>query len=461
MFTVAIVGRPNVGKSTLFNRIAKQKLAITDNTPGVTRDRIFCEAEWLTKKFKIIDTGGLTNEKNAFQKSVEEQINFAIAEADVILFLCSYQDGINANDIYAAKLLKKVKGKMVLLAINKTENSQPHLLDFSKYYALGFGKPLPISSEHGIGIGDLLDKLVTLGLQHKTQQDPIKYAATFSIIGKPNVGKSSLLNQLLGHQRVLVSEIAGTTRDAIDAVFRYHNEYYKVIDTAGIRRKGKIDSKIEKYSLARTELAISRSEFIILMIDGSQPITEQDEVIGGLAFASNLPTIIAINKWDLVQKDTNTMNKFTQVINSRFQYLSWAPIIYLSAKENSRINTLFETIKMIQKQINLKVSTSLLNDVITQAQTQNQPPIFNGDRLRITYTTQAQGQIPTFVLFCNDPKYLHFSYARYLEKKVREAFGFKNTPITLYFKSKNARNRNLDGSVKFKQEGYNDDITES
>lgn len=455
MFTVAIVGKPNVGKSTLFNRLIEQKLAITDDTPGVTRDRIFGECEWLTKRFKLIDTGGLTNEKNQFQKSVEQQINFAIIEADVVLFLISYKDGISSDDIYAAKLIKKIKNKPVLFVLNKIESANISQVDLSKYYSLGFGKPYLISSEHGIGIGDLLDKIINLGsnfISNKSQE----YEAVFCIIGKPNVGKSSLLNNLLRSERVLVSDIPGTTRDAIDAVFKYNGKIYKVIDTAGIRRKGKIESKIEKFSLLRTELAISRSQFIILLIDATKEISEQDEVIGGLAYKSNLPTIIAVNKWDAVEKNTSTMNEFIKIVEARFKYLSWAPIVFISAKEGLRINSIFEAIEKIKSQINLKVSTSMLNDVINQAQINNQAPIFNGDRLKVTYVTQAKAQIPTFVLFCNNPKYLHFSYARYLEKKIRDSFGFLNTPITLYFKSKNSRNRNLDQSVKFKQEGYDE-----
>lgn len=460
MFTVAIVGKPNVGKSTLFNRLTKQKVAITHSTPGVTRDRIFGEVEWLTKTFKLIDTGGLTSQQNSFQKNVEEQIGYAIIEADVIVFLCSYQDGINVDDLHAAKLLKKNKNKLIQLVINKTESVNTSGIDFSQYYALGFGKPMLISSEHGIGIGDLLDQLINLGNSLLTPSKTVRdYVAKFCIIGKANVGKSSLLNQLLNQPRVLVSTIPGTTRDAIDATFQYHHENYQVIDTAGIRRKGKIDTAIERYSLIRTKLAISRSDFILLMIDGSLPISEQDEVIGGLAFAANLPTIIVINKWDLVNKDTNTMNVFNKTIATRFQYLAWAPIIYISAKQNWRIHTLFTTIKLVKTQMQLKVATSLLNNVLIKAQMQNQPPVFNGDRLRISYATQVQAQIPTFVLFCNDPKYLHFSYGRYLEKKIRESFGFKNTPITLYFKSKNARNRGLDAQIKLKQEGYEDHLT--
>ncbi|WP_027124084.1 ribosome biogenesis GTPase Der [Mycoplasmoides pirum] len=454
MLTVAIVGRPNVGKSTLFNRLIKQKIAITDDTPGVTRDRIFGEVEWLTKKFKIIDTGGLVNTKNSFQKNIEEQINAALIEANIILFMCSYKDGINNDDIYASKLIKKIKNKLVLFVLNKIENTNSSKIDYSQFYSFGFGAPMLISAEHGIGIGDLLDKIIEIGKDFKTKNIDDQYEAIFSIIGKPNVGKSSLLNALLNSERALVSEVAGTTRDAIDEVFKFNNKLYKVIDTAGIRRKGKINSKIEKYSLLKTESAINRSQFILLMIDATKEISEQDEVIGGLAFDSLIPTIIVVNKWDAVEKNEHTMNEFSKIIKSRFKYLSWAPIVFISAQKKQRINTIFAAINTIKEQLNKKISTSLLNDVILNAQISNQAPIFNGDRLKITYVTQAKSQVPTFVLFCNNPKFLHFSYSRYIEKKIRESFGFYNTPITLYFKSKNARNRDLDPNIKFKQEGY-------
>ncbi|QZX49273.1 ribosome biogenesis GTPase Der [Mycoplasma sp. E35C] len=453
MLKVAIVGKPNVGKSTLFNRLIKNRIAIVDDVPGITRDRIFGDVEWLTKRFQIIDTGGLTTDSDEFQKAIEQQVQFAIDEADVILFVCSYKEGINSDDHYAAKLLKKHKNKKILFVLNKIENQNKNDLNLSNYFSLGFGKPMIISAEHAIGIGDLLDEIIKLKEQFETKKDD-EFAATFCIIGKPNVGKSSLLNQLLKKERVLVSDVAGTTRDAIDATFKYNKELYKVIDTAGIRRKGKIATRIEKFSVQRTQQAISRSQFILLMLDGSQDLSEQDEVIGGLCMEANLPTIIVVNKWDIVKKDEKTMNLYKKQIRNKFKYLVWSPIIFISAKENLRIDTIFETIKLIKQQLNIKISTSLLNDVISKAQMMNQAPIFNGNRLSITYTTQAKGQIPTFVLFCNNPDYLHFSYARFLENKIREAFGLTYVPMTLYFKSKNARNRKLSKDVKFKQVGY-------
>lgn len=455
MLKVAITGRPNVGKSTLFNRLIKQKIAITDNVPGITRDRIFGEVEWLTKKFQIIDTGGLTNYKDELQKNIEEQINFALTEANIIIFMCSYKDGINSDDIYAAKLIKKIKNKPIIFTLNKIENVNPDLIDYSKYYSLGFGLPIAISSEHGIGIGELLDKIIQLGKNFNITNEP-NITATFCVIGKPNVGKSSLLNALLKQNRVLVSDMAGTTRDSIDAIFKFKKHFYKIIDTSGIRKKGKINTNIEKYSFLKTKNSILRSNFILLMLDGTKEITEQDEIIGGLAFDSLLPTIIVVNKWDIVNKNEYTMNEFKKQIRLRFKFLSWSPIIFISAKKQLRLNTIFDTIQIIKNQINKKISTSLLNDIVLNAQTLNQPPIFNGGRLKISYVTQAKGQIPTFVFFCNNPKFLHFSYSRYLEKQIRSSFDFSYTPITLYFKSKNSRNRNLDENVKFKQEGYDD-----
>ncbi|MES3497497.1 ribosome biogenesis GTPase Der [Mycoplasmoides gallisepticum] len=453
MLKVAIVGKPNVGKSTLFNRLIKNRIAIVDDTPGITRDRIFGDVEWLTKRFQIIDTGGLTTDSDVFQPAIEQQVQFAIDEADIILFVCSYKEGINADDHYAAKLLKKHKNKKIIFVLNKIENQNKDQLNLSSYFSLGFGKPMIISAEHAIGIGDLLDEIIGLKDQFGNKKEQ-ELVATFCIIGKPNVGKSSLLNQLLKKERVLVSDIPGTTRDAIDATFSYNKELYKVIDTAGIRRKGKIATRIEKFSVQRTQQAISRSKMILLMLDGSVDLSEQDEVIGGLCYEANLPTIIVVNKWDLVKKDDKTMELFKKQIRSKFKYLPWSPIIFISAKANLRIDTIFQTIKLIQAQLKIKISTSLLNDVVQKAHMINQPPIFNGNRLSITYTTQAQGQIPTFVLFCNNPDYLHFSYARYLENKIREAFGLSYVPITLYFKSKNARNRKLSKDVKFKQTGY-------
>lgn len=434
MLTVAIVGKPNVGKSTLFNRIIGKNKSIVDNSPGVTRDRIYEEAEWLTRKFEIIDTGGLENNNFNFQTNINEQVNFAIEEAQIIIFLVSYQNGIDENDYYVAKKLKKLsKNKKIILCVNKAEKK----IDFNeinKFYSLGFGKPFFISASHGIGIGDLLDDIILESNKNSEYKTDLGY--TFCIIGKPNVGKSTLFNSVINENRVIVSDIAGSTRDSIDTTFKYNNDVYTIIDTAGIRRKGKIKTNVEKYSVIRAEKAIKKSKCILLMLDVNDGFTEQDEIIGGLAYEANIPTIIVVNKWDKIMKDSHTMTKITNEIRNKFKYLFWAPIVFISAIDKKRINTIFETISQINEQINKKISTSILNDVVLKAQMINEAPLFKGGRVKISYVTQVQSQIPTFVIFCNNSKFLHFSYGRYIENQIRTAFGFNKVPITLYWKTK-------------------------
>ena len=438
MLTVAIVGKPNVGKSTLFNRIIGKKKSIIDDQPGVTRDRIYDTAEWLTRKFELIDTGGLENSKKDFQTNINDQVNFAIDEAKVILFVVSYKNGIDENDYFVAKTLKrKSKGKNVILVVNKAEQETARD-NVNQYYSLGFGKPIFISSAHGIGVGDLLDEII----KHSDNSDEsVNDTYKFCIIGRPNVGKSSLVNAILNEDRVIVSDIAGSTRDSIDTEVKYNGEYFTITDTAGIRRKGKIQDNVEKYSVLRAERAIEKSNCILFMIDGSEEFKEQDEVIGGLAYKANIPTIIVVNKWDKVNKDSSTMSQMTKKIRAQFKYLSWAPIVFVSALDKKRIHTLFETIYMIRSEVQRKISTSLLNEVILKAQMMQEAPLFKGSRIKISYATQVQSQIPTFVIFCNNPKFLHFSYARYIENKIREAFDLTNVPITLYWKSKDAQTR--------------------
>lgn len=431
MLVVALVGKPNVGKSTLFNRIIKKNVSIVDDFPGVTRDRIYGEANWLNRDFQIIDTGGLTYDEFDFKKQIEIQVNFAIEEADIIVFLTSIKEGINQDDLYISKLLKKHKGKKIILAVNKIDNKKSNIDDGS-LYKLGFGNPIFISSEHGIGIGDLLDLLISNSKQNHKEIDSTK----FCIIGKPNVGKSSLVNCILNEERMIVSDISGTTRDAIDSTFKRNNKFYTIIDTAGIKRKGKIKENIDKYSFIRVEQAISRSNIIVLVLDATQPFSEQDEVIAGLAYKANIPTIIVINKWDSIEKDSKTMTNLTKEIKIKFQFISWAPIIFLSAKENKRVNLLFDKIEEIKSLLKTKISSLALTESIAKYQMMNNAPSFNGGRIKISYVTQVEGQIPTFVLFCNNPQYLHFSYARYLENELRETFGLKYIPITLYFKAK-------------------------
>lgn len=435
MLTVAIVGKPNIGKSTLFNRIIGHNKAIVDDTPGVTRDRIYAEAEWLTRKFELIDTGGLENSKLNFQLNINEQVNFAIEEANTIIFLVSYLDGINEDDYFVAKTLKKyVKNKKIILCVNKAEKKISEN-ELNQFYNLGFGKPYFISSSHGIGLGDLLDEIAN-DVDKATNISLEEPDYSFCIIGKPNVGKSTLFNSIINENRVIVSDIPGSTRDSIDTIFKYNGEEYKIIDTAGIRRKGKIKTNVEKYSVLRAERTIQKSQCILLVIDVSEGFTEQDEVIGGLAHTANIPTIIVVNKWDKIEKDTNSMNVVTKQIRNQFKYLYWAPIVFISAKDKKRIHTIFETMKVVREQATIKVMTSSLNDVVLKAQMIQEAPLFKGGRLKISYATQVQSQIPTFVIFCNNSKFLHFSYARYMENQIRSAFGLDKVPITLYWKTK-------------------------
>lgn len=442
MNKIAIVGKPNVGKSTLFNRLIRQKKAIVENVVGVTRDRIYGEVNWLSNIFEIIDTGGLTTNEHQFQKSIRVQVNYAIDEASIILFMVSNKEGINSDDYYISKLLKKHKNKKVILIVNKQDYKNNSLTE-KAYYSLGFGKPFHISSEHGIGIGDLLSQMVSELKNLKNTLSNTVDPKKFCIIGRPNVGKSTLVNTILNDDRVLVSPIAHTTRDSIDCSFTYNKTDYVIIDTAGIRRKGKITDSIERYSVMRALDAVERSKTILLVLDASEEFNEQDEVIGGIAHKANIPTIIVVNKWDKVSKESYTMNEFTKKIRTRFKYLSWAPIIFISAKDNKRIKTVFETFAKITEQIETKVNTSLLNEIVLKTATHNPPSMHKGGRLSISYATQVNGQIPTFVIFTNDPKHLHFSYARFIENTIRTSFGIDIIPITVYYKDKNSRIRGI------------------
>ncbi|AFQ03166.1 GTP-binding protein Der [Mycoplasmoides genitalium M2321] len=418
-------------------------MAIVSDTPNTTRDRIFGIGEWLKRKIAFIDTGGLIAKQTPLQQLIALQVQAALSQAKAIIFLVSLQEQLNSDDFYVAKVLKKNKDKPVILVVNKAENFNPKTAEetLKDYYSLGFGRPVVISAAHGIGIGDLMDLLVKQNqlLPNENNDDLAKIR--FCVIGKPNVGKSSLINQLVKQNRVLVSNESGTTRDAIDVPLKVNGEKFLLIDTAGIKRKGKINMGIETASYIKTKLAIARSNVILLMVDGSKPISEQDEVIGGLAQAALIPVIILVNKWDLVLKNNNTTNAYKKMLKLHFKHLDFAPVLFISVLKNQRLNTIFEQLKIIQSQLETKVATPLLNDVIQQAQLYNQPPLFKGKRLQITYAVQTKSQIPHFVLFCNDPKYLHFSYARFLENKIRKNFGFNSVPISLYFKSKNARIR--------------------
>ena len=439
MKKVVIVGKPNVGKSSLFNRIIGYRKAIVGKMPGITRDRNYAIAEWLGKKFYLIDTGGIINDKHfLYQEVINQQVNIAINEADIILFVISNKDMINNQDIYIAKKIKiECKTKKIILVLNKTENYD-HSND-KQYYNLKLGNFYPISCAHSIGIGDLLDEIIRLLDCTKTNENNNRFK--FCIIGRPNVGKSSLVNAIVGKNRVIVSNKPNTTRDAIDCDFKYLNKNFTIIDTAGIHRKSKNVNDIDKYSYLKTKQTISRANLIILLLDGSEPFNEQDETIAGLAYNANIPTIICVNKWDLVKKNNNTTLEFTKLIRKKFKFLSWAPIIFISATENDKIFDIFKTIEKIIQNTNKKISNSLINETISKAQILNPAPKFKGGQLNIYNGKQVKSSIPTFVLFCNNPNYLYFSYARYIENQIRNAFQLTNVPITIYYKDKNARSR--------------------
>lgn len=425
---VAIVGRPNVGKSTLFNRIAGQRISIVEDTPGVTRDRIYADAEWLNYSFTLIDTGGLEPESDDMMlKNMYAQAEIAIESADVIIFVADVRSGMVDADLQVANILRK-SHKPVVLAVNKMDDLAKFGMDIYEFYQLGLGEPFGVSAGQMLGIGDLLDEVVKHFPENKTgeeEEDVIKVA----VIGKPNVGKSSLINRILGQERVIVSDIAGTTRDAIDSHYEYEGQKYIFIDTAGIRRKSKIRENVEKYSIIRAIAAVERADVCIMMINAEDGITDQDTKVAGIAHEAGKAVIIAVNKWDKIEKDNKTLNNFTKDIESEFKYLSYAPKIFISAATGQRVTKLFELIKAVNENNSLRISTGMLNDVLIEAMAMNQPPAEKGRPLKIYYITQVSVKPPTFVLFVNDTELLHFSYKRYIENQLREAFGFMGTPI--------------------------------
>ena len=422
---VAIVGRANVGKSTIFNRMVGERISIVEDVAGVTRDRIYAKASWLTKEFSVIDTGGIELENASFTTQIKMQAEIAIEEADVIVFVVNGREGITEEDEYVARLLQKSR-KPIILVVNKIDDNQ--FRDYIyEFYALGVGDPIPVSGSHGIGIGDLLDQIINqLDLQdEETNEDEI----SFSIIGRPNVGKSSLTNAILGEERVIVSNIEGTTRDAIDTPFVKDGQKYRVVDTAGMRKKGKVYENIEKYSILRALTSIEKSDVILVVIDGETGIREQDKHVAGYAHEAGKGVVIVYNKWDLVDKDEKTMQKKQKEIYEQFKYLDYARIVFTSAKTGQRVDQIFPLIQESYENSRKRVQTSVLNDVLVDAQLMNPTTTFNGGRLKIFYANQVAVCPPTFVLFSNDPQYLHFSYKRYLENRLREAFGFEGTPI--------------------------------
>ena len=429
---VAIVGRPNVGKSTLFNRIIGDRLSITDDQPGVTRDRIYAKGSWLSKEFFIIDTGGIELGDAPFLTEIRAQAEIAMEEADVIVFLTDCRSGITEDDSFIAKLLYRTS-KPVILAVNKVDD-QKFKDNIYEFYALGFGDPIPVSSSHGIGTGNLLDQIIEKfpAKELKEEDDAIR----FSLIGRPNVGKSSLTNCLLRDNRVIVSPIAGTTRDTIDTKFKVDGKEYIVIDTAGLRKRGKIYENVEKYSIIRSLDAIGRSDVVLLVLDASTGILEQDTHVGQYIEEYRRPCIIVVNKWDLVEKDSKTMQKFTEDIRKSFKYLDYAPIVFLSAIENKRVHTLFPSIEQAYEANHRRIATSVLNDVVNDAVAMFPPSEFNGGKIKFYYSSQVGVEPPTFAFFVNEPKYLHFSYHRYLENQIRKNFDFFGTPIKFEFRKR-------------------------
>lgn len=430
---VALVGSPSTGKSTIFNRIIGERKSIVSEEHGITRDRLYAEAEWLGETFTLIDTGGLEIVNAPFQKEIRAQVEYAIDEADVIIFLVDGKAGLTANDDYVRSLLFKVK-KKVVLACNKIDDVD-HMYRIYDFYSLGFGEPIAVSGAHGIGLGDLLDKVVKM----LPKKSPKTYdnAITFTFIGRPNVGKSSLTNAVLGSDRVIVSNIEGTTRDAIDQPFKRDGINYVAIDTAGLKKRGKIYEAVDKYAALRAMDAIERASVVCLLVDASTGIYEQDKHVVGYAIEQNKPIVIVVNKWDLHSHEPDAQQKFTEELRILFKFVDYAPIVYLSAKNRSGLKNLFDAIDKCFEDSNKRVPTAILNEVVLNAQIMNQAPDFNGGRLKISYVSQVKAQPPTFVFFVNNPKFLHFSYERYIDNTIRRTFNLDYTPLKFVFKSKN------------------------
>lgn len=433
---IAIVGRPNVGKSTLFNKLIGERRSIVEDTPGITRDRLYGEVEWRGRKLTVIDTGGIEpkTDNYIFQR-MREQAQIAIDTADVIIFMCDIRAGLLADDTDIAVMLKK-SGKPVVVCVNKADRIGDVPLEFYEFYELGFdSEPIAISSLHGSGSGDLLDAIVEL-LPEDVEEEEEDDVINVAVIGKPNAGKSSLINKILGTDRLIVSDVPGTTRDAVDTRFENEHGKYNFIDTAGIRRQSKIDDRIEKFSVLRAHMAVDRADVCLLLVDANEGVTEQDEKIAGISHEAGKATIIVINKWDTIEKDNNTTKEFENQVYTALAYMRYAPIIFISAKTGQRVENLFEHINYVHNQTNTRISTGMLNDILNDAVTRVQPPSDKGKRLKIYYMTQASVAPPTFVLFCNDASLFHYSYQRYIENSLRSTFGFKGTPIRLIIRQR-------------------------
>ena len=434
---VAIVGSPNVGKSTIFNRMVGERHAIVDDEAGITRDRLYGTAEWLGNKFSVIDTGGIEVKNTTFQVEIRAQAEIAIEEADVIVFVTDGKLGVTNDDRAVAKILNRSK-KKVILAVNKIDGGA-NIADAQEFYSLGLGHPMVVSGAHGIGLGDLMNEIIKFlpDVEEKKEEDKI----VFSLIGRPNVGKSSLANAILNQERVIVSNVSGTTRDSIDTAFKRNGKDYVVIDTAGLKKRGKIYESIDKYSAIRALKAIERSEIVVLVLDGDQGITDQDKHVIQYACDLHKAIIICVNKWDLVNKSTNTMSDFTKRIRNEYKFLDYAPVIYLSALKKQRLDTLFDALEQVHEAYYTRIQTSVLNEVLQDAQIMNQAPDFNGGRLKIYFGSQVDVAPPCIVLFVNNPDFMHFSYKRYIDNRLRETFNFEGTPINIQTRMKKRKGK--------------------
>jgi len=432
---VAIVGRPNVGKSTLFNALAGENISIVKDTPGVTRDRIYAEVTWLNREFTMIDTGGIEpDSRDIILSQMREQAQIAIDTADVIIFLTDVRQGLQDADSKVADMLRR-SGKPVVLVVNKVDSFEKFMGDVYEFYNLGIGDPIPVSASSRLGIGDMLDEVTKHfpeGIEEEEEDDRPRIA----IVGKPNVGKSSIVNKLLGKNRVIVSNIAGTTRDAIDTAIKHNGKEYVFIDTAGLRRKNKIKEELERYSIIRTVTAVERADVVLMVIDATEGITEQDAKIAGIAHERGKGIIIVVNKWDAIEKNDKTMNEFEKDIRKTLAYMPYAEIMYVSAHTGQRLGKLYDMIDMVMENQTLRVATGVLNEIMAEAVAMQQPPSDKGKRLKLYYITQVSVKPPTFVIFVNDKELMHFSYTRYLENKIREAFGFRGTSLKFFIRER-------------------------
>ncbi len=425
---VAVVGRPNVGKSTLFNALAGQKISIVKDTPGITRDRIYADVTWLDRTFTLIDTGGIEpDSKDVILSQMREQAEIAINTADVILFMVDVRQGLVDADAKVADMLRRSQ-KPVILVVNKVDHIDKYMADVYEFYNLGIGEPYPVSASNRLGLGDMLDEVIKyFGEEGKTEEEDDKVRV--AIVGKPNVGKSSLINKMIGENRLIVSDIAGTTRDAVDTPVTHNGKEYVFIDTAGLRRKNKIKEELERYMIVRTVSAVERADIVVLLIDAVEGVTEQDAKIAGIAHERGKAVIIAVNKWDAIEKNDKTVKEYESRIREILSYMPYAEIIYISAMTGQRLNKLYDLIDMVAENHAMRVATGVLNEIMAEAVALQQPPSDKGRRLKLFYITQAAVKPPTFVIFVNDKELMHFSYTRYIENKIREAFGFKGTPL--------------------------------